>query len=317
MTVWFWAGLIPFSVLATIALHVHFPREPWVPGLLVLSMAGLAALHLAGQRGLAMSGLVLAVAVGAVWYLSLKPRADRAWAPELAHIVTGDVAGDLVILHNIRDFRWRSRESGEARWISQSFDLNKLVGADMFTSVWSNPKIAHILLTFRFSDGQHVTFSVEIRREHDEKFSSVGGFFRQFELALIAATERDIVQLRTTFRREDVRIWPLRLSPEDLRPVFLAYVGLGNRISAQPEFYNTITANCTTSVWHLLRATGVRVPLNPALLLSGLLPAWLDDLDVLAGPGDFTELQARAAISEHARNIPPGAEFHDWIRARP
>lgn len=86
--------------------------------------------------------------------------------------------------------------------------------------------------------------SAEIRREADEEFSSIGGFFKTFELILIAAEERDIVKLRTNFRGEDVSLFPLRLTPEQARLMLVSYLEWGNQLAAEPELYNTITANC-------------------------------------------------------------------------
>ena len=70
----------------------------------------------------------------------------------------------------------------------------------MIMSYWSRRAIAHMLISFGFDDGERVVFSVEVRRERHESFSEIGGFFKEFELSIIAADERDIVRLRTNVR---------------------------------------------------------------------------------------------------------------------
>ncbi|STZ06705.1 Uncharacterised protein [Moraxella ovis] len=61
---------------------------------------------------------------------------------------------------------------------------------DLALSIWGNENIVHTLVTFGFADGQRLAFSVEIRKEVGESFSNIGGFFRQFELSVIAVDEK-------------------------------------------------------------------------------------------------------------------------------
>ncbi|MGA0539614.1 DUF4105 domain-containing protein [Neotabrizicola sp. VNH66] len=310
----FWALLVLGTVWAGLALWVQFPggRPVVLAGLLAL-VAGIVWLRLGpgwGWTGLAVAALALGG-----WYASLTPRQDRDWADDVARIVRGTVDGDRVTLENVRAFRWDTADHASVQnWTTRTVDLSRLEGADMITSVWGNPDIAHLLVSFRFTDGPPVTFSVEIRREKDEKFSPLGGFFRQFELSLIAADEADIVQWRAVPRGEEVRVYPLTLTPGQLRQVFLGYVDLGNALNERPRWYNTVTSNCTTVVWGLSRVLSPDLPLDRSLLLSGYLPEYLDRFGALAGTGTLAEKRARALISPRAREMPPGEDFSRWIR---
>ena len=52
-----------------------------------------------------------------------------------------------------------------------------------------------------------LAISIEVRKEKGEGYSSVLGFFRHYELVFVVADERDVVRLRTNFRKtppEDV-----------------------------------------------------------------------------------------------------------------
>lgn len=313
-SVLFWLLLALGTAWAGTALWVQFPGARWVLAVFLCAVAALVWARLATPYGWPAFALLSAL-LGA-WYLGLAPRADRDWAPDVARIVTGEVQGSTVTLHNLRAFRWRDRDHAAEAWETRQLDLDRLATADMITSVWSSPDIAHLLVSFGFTDGQRIVFSVEIRRERGEKFSSLGGFFRQFELALIAADEEDIVKLRTHHRAEDVRLYPLRLTPDQLRVVFLEYVKLGNDLAAKPRWYNTVTANCTTVVWHLTRALNPDLGLDPSLLLSGRLPAWLYRLGLIALPGTLAEIREAARISPRALATPEGADFSAAIRTR-
>ena len=306
----FWPLLSALALWAGLALRVHHPRAV-LP--LALAVAAVAGLRLFTPWGWAGLGLLALLAGG--WYVSLRPRQNRDWAPDVARIVAGRREGGLIHLTNLRAFRWTSAETATVQhWTDRTVDLARLEGADMITSVWGNPRIAHLLVSFRFRDEAPLVFSVEIRREAGERFSALGGFFRQFELALIAADEEDILHWRAVPRAEEVRLYPLTLTPAQLRPVLLGYVALGNALNARPRFYNTVTSNCTTVVWQLAKAIGPRLPLHRSLLMSGYLPEYLDGFGVLSGPGPLAARRARALISERARAAPADAAFSDWIR---
>lgn len=304
----FWAALAVLALWGGTALWVQ--HRAFGLALLLLVSAGIAALRLMALPAWpALAALALALLLW--FFLALRPRLDRDWAPDVSRIVTGAAQGDLITLHDIRTFHWTSETEADHAWRSDSFDLRQITGADLFTSVWGNPKIAHLLLSFAFADGRHLVFSVEIRRERGEVFSSIGGFFRQFELALIAAPEEDILRLRTNLRREEVRRYPLTLSPAQLRKIFLSYLALGNRLARRARFYNTLTANCTTIVWQLVRVGAPEFGWHRSVLLSGLLPDWLHRVGLIEDPAKRGH---GVRITPLAQSAPEGADYSQVIR---
>ena len=89
------------------------------------------------------------------------------------------------------------------------------------------------LVSFGFDDGQRVVFSVEIRKERGEQFSELGGFFKQFELSVIAADERDIVRsAHRRARRNGVDLPNPHAARGDARAV-LSYVDTANALRAE------------------------------------------------------------------------------------
>ncbi|OYU39869.1 MAG: hypothetical protein CFE33_11010 [Pseudorhodobacter sp. PARRP1] len=282
-----------------------------------LALAVLAVLILRfGKRRLGWLGLAIAALAVAGWYSTIHPRQDRDWAPDVAHGVTGTVAGDVVTLNNVRNFDWTSDLQGIPHWETRSYDLTKLETVDMITSTWGDPNIAHLIVSFGFQGGDHVAFSVEIRKEKGEVFSSIGGFFRQFELSLIAADEADIVKLRTNFRGEDVHLFPVKLNAEQRRALFLRYTGFGNELAAAPRFYNTVTANCASTVYGLVQVIKPDMPLDYRLLYSGQLPEYIDELGGLPGDTPMDQRRKQAAISAMAKTWTPGQDFSALIRGQ-
>lgn len=302
-------------VATAILLHIVGDAQA---GALIALLAGLLIAWLAHRRSALRGWAALGVGAVAValWYQTYQPSADRNWTMDVARGVSADRDGDTITLRNIRDFEWTSIDTATERWIQQTYDLSQITGVDMITSVWDNPNIAHLLVSFGFKDAPNVVFSVEIRREVGEAYSEIAGFFRQFELVLIAATERDIVQLRTTHREETVSLYPADLTPEQLRDFFLAYVDLAQSLEAEPRFYNTLTANCTTVVYGLAKTVNPDLPFDPRVVLSGGLPEFVDELGLLPGDMPIEQRRIEAVITPRAQTAGPKDDFSAVIRAQ-
>ena len=156
----------------------------------------------------------LAVAFGVffLWWSSIEPSNDRDWSLEVARPPTGEIRGDTLVLHNVRDFDYRSEQDFTAHYEQRTYDLNALESMDLVLSYWgANRGIAHLILSIGFAGGDHVAVSVETRPEKGESYSVLGSLFKQFEVIYILAEERDVLQLRTNFRKERVYLYPTRL----------------------------------------------------------------------------------------------------------
>jgi hypothetical protein len=138
-----------------------------------------------------------------IWWASIAPSNNRVWSDDVARMLTGHVQGNAVTLDNVRHFTWRTDDDYDAHWETRHYDLDRLASADAVLSYWGSKAIAHAMISFGFDDGSHVVFSVEIRKKRGDQYSSIGGFFRQFETTLVAADERDIIRVRTNVRGED------------------------------------------------------------------------------------------------------------------
>ena len=260
-------------------------------------------------------GLAIACLVGVAWWTSIAPSNDRDWAADVAHGVTAEIAGPVVVLHNVRNFDWRSDTDFTPRWETRRYSLDRLISVDLVSSVWDSPAIAHTLISFGFADGGHVVFSAEVRRERGEEFSEVGGFFKQFELVMIAADEKDIIRLRTNIRREDVTLLPLKLTGAQARALFLGFAGRANDLARSAQFYQTVTSNCTTVIFELARHIDRRVPLDWRILFSGYLPGYLYELGIIRTDIPLDQVLQQAAISRRAQDAPAAADYSQVIRA--
>ncbi|HEY4446919.1 MAG TPA: DUF4105 domain-containing protein [Steroidobacteraceae bacterium] len=270
------------------------------------------------QGRTAESFLAFALAFGAllIWWQRIAPSNDRIWADDVAQMTTGTVDGNRVTLRNVRNFEWRSNTDYTQRWETRHYDLDRLESVDMIMSYWTGPAIAHMLISFGFDDGEHVVFSVEIRREKIESFSEIGGFFKEFELSVIAADERDVIRVRTNVRGEDTYLYRVRMPVSAMRSLFLGYIDEANTLARAPRFYNTITVNCTTLVYQMMQRIVGYLPLSYRLILSGYLPEYVYRVGGLDQRFSLEELRALGRISERAKEADRSDDFSADIRER-
>jgi Domain of unknown function (DUF4105) len=278
-------------------------REILAGGVLLLALAAMVCFALRRWRVVALYGVVF-VALLVSW-ASLTPSNDRAWADDVAQTATGTVEGDRLMVQNVRNFLWRTETDFDPRWETRNYDLNGLSGVDLIVSYWSREPIAHIIVSFGFSDGQHLAFSIEIRKEKTETYSALAGFFRAYELAFVAADERDVVGVRTNVRGEDVRIYRLRMAPARARSLLLEYIREANDLSREPRFYNSLTTNCSTQVFRIVRALRPDLPLDYRILLAGYVPDYVYDRGGLDTSMSFAALRDSSHIRGKANSVDP------------
>jgi hypothetical protein len=282
-------------------------------GALVLAaLAIVSAVRPNARAALAIAALAAAVFA---WWGSLVPSNSRDWQPDVARAPTAVIDGNLVTVTNVRNFRYRSETDFDERWEERRLDLAKLEGMDIFFSHWGSPLIAHTIMSWSFSDGQHLAVSIETRKEKGEEYSAVAGFFRQYELIYIAADEADVVKLRTNFRGEEVYVYRLRPPPGRARALLLDYLEAMNELALEPAWYNALTTNCTTTIRQRVMHAGGNMPLSWKLLANGYLPELLYERGALDTSLPFADLKARSHINERARAAGDSDDFSAAIRA--
>jgi hypothetical protein len=260
------------------------------------------------------AGLLLIVA----WFFSRQPSNQRAWAPDVERLARIDLHGDQMIVHNVRNFDYRSETDFAPAWEDRTYDLSKVQTADYILSYWGSKAIAHGIASFEFTDGQHLAISIETRRESHETYSAVQGFFRQYELIYIFADERDVLRLRTNYRKEDVYLYRTRIGPATARKILMSYVERANQLHDHPEFYNALTTNCVTSIIPHAQA-GQANPRGGAyswdILLAGYSARHAYRHGNLDTSMPFEQLEARSRINPEAVIANQDPEFSRRIRA--
>lgn len=269
------------------------------------------------RRGLLATYVVLFVAALG-WWLSIAASNDRIWQAETGKLPYATIEGDLVTMHNIRNFSYRSETDFTPAYYSKTYDLSKLDSVDFYSIYWMGPAIAHTITSFGFGDQDYLAVSIEARKEQGEGYSTLKGFFRQYELIYIVADERDVIRLRTNYRQdppEDVYRYRLQTSTENVRKFFLEYVKSINAARENPSFYNTLTASCTNVIWMHGHVFPDRIPFSWKLLVSGYAPEYLYEKDSLDRSIPFAELTQQGYVNPVAQALGDAPDFSQRIRA--
>jgi hypothetical protein len=284
------------------------------------SLAGLAAIvgvFMRGWRGKSILGFLILFAVLIAWWSAIEPSNERIWQTDVARLAHADIQGDLVTVHNIRNFDYRSETDFTPAYYDKTFDLRKLQSVDLIAVYWMGPAIAHTFVSFGFEGGDHLAISIETRKEKSEAYSTIKGFFKQYELYYVVADERDAIRLRTNYRLnppEEVYVYRVYAPIENGRRVFLEYMHKISKLKEEPEFYNTLIDNCTTGIWMNARINPGHPSLSWKILASGYVPEYLYKIGRLAPGPSFSELQRLGHINSRAREADQAADFSRRIR---
>src|SRR5215510_10447713 len=252
------------------------------------------------------------------WWSTIPPKQDRDWAPEYARLPYAIINGDLVTIHNIRNFDYRTETDFTPRYYNKTFDLRKLDSVDVIASYWMGDAIAHIFLSFGFGGKDFLAISIETRRQQHQGYSTIAGFFKQYELFYVVADERDLIRLSTNYRKdppENVYLYRTRSPAANARRLFLDYIREINSLAEKPEFYNALTTNCTTSILTHTRVNRGDVPLSWKILLSGYVPQYVYERAAIDTSLHFEELKRRSRVNSAAQASDNAADFSQRIRA--
>ena len=301
----------------TAALVIAGPQPEWLRQAMAAVYAAAALAVLLFVRPFARALALWAVAFVAllVWWSGIAPSNEGDWSPDVARLPSVDTDGELLTVHNVRNFDYRSETDFTPRYENRSYDLSRLRGLDLLMSYWGSPAIAHTIMSWQFDGSPPLAISIETRKRKGQAYSAIEGFFKQYEIIYVAADERDVVRLRTNYRGEQVYLYRLTTPLPRVRALLLEYVASMNRLVDEPRFYNAITDNCTTSIRRHIRHIDPQAqPFDWRFLANGYGDRLLYDRGVVDTSMPFETLRARSLINARARAADQDPAF--WQRIR-
>ena len=285
----------------------------------LLGVLWMAASFLAATRGRTMRWRLIRWT--GVWliawipWLMIRPSNDRNWDTDYARTPSAAVEGDLVTFTNFRNFDYALDGRVTERWETRTVHLSNLKGIDFFLNYWGSELIAHPIFSFDFGDEGQIAFSIETRREKGETYTALGGLYKLYELTYLVGDERDFIRVRTNVRPgEDSYLFRMGVKPETARLRFMDYVVALNKLRDRPQFYNVLTANCTTAI-RSHSAAGNAFPFDWRLIINGKLDELLDERGLFAVKDlPLAELKKRGHVDDRSLPLHDDPEFSRKIR---
>lgn len=194
--------------------------------------------------------LLVLIAVFLVWQGNKKVPTDADWKDTLKLLSTAEFKGDLVTVHNVRNFQYIADGVPKVEnYYDRTYDLSKL------TKIWfvADPfhpgsLFAHTFLSFEFSDGNFLAITIEGRLTKEQEYTIHDGLLRTYPLIYIAADERDALYVRTNVAKNDMYLYPIKATPAQARLLLVDMLQRMNELSVNPVWYNAVTENCTSSI---------------------------------------------------------------------
>jgi Domain of unknown function (DUF4105) len=299
-------------------LGIYYSNLPWAALRLTLAAAFAAfavwACWVSPRRGMSAVFLGLFFVV-VVWWISISPSHDRPWRPEVAVMPRVIIDGDRVRITGVRNFDYRNRNDFTVRYEEREIRLSHLAALDFFVSYWSEGLVGHTFLSFIFDDAPPLSISIETRPEVGEGFSPIASMFKQFELIYVVGDERDLVRVRTNYRKETVYLYRLNASADDARLLLLVYLARINELADRPEWYHLLSNSCTINIVRYANAAGRVGRFDIRHLLNGLIDSYLYHSGRVDTALPFDELRRRSLINEAAQAADDAPDFSERIRA--
>jgi hypothetical protein len=310
-------SLLRFLLIAWGTLAIYYSNLPSA-GLRLVSAAAFAgfavwACWISPRRGMSAAFFVLFAGV-VVWWISISPSHHRPWRPEVAVMPRADIDGDRVRITGVRNFDYRSVDDFTVRYEEREIGLSHLTALDFFVSYWTEGLIGHTFLSFIFDNAPPLSISIETRPEVGEGFAPIGSLFKQFELIYVVGDERDIVRVRTNYRKEAVYLYRLNTSPENARRLLLIYLARINELADRPEFYHLLSNSCTINIVRYANAAGRTGRFDIRHLFNGLVDSYLYHSGRVDTTLPFEELRRRSLINERAQAADDAPDFSQRIR---
>ena len=227
------------------------------------------------------------------------PSNDRNWKVEHEVLPVAKIVGEKLTVKNVRAFTYSSDgQIDTAAYQDRIYNLTGLEEIWYGISHFHPYGIAHTFLSFGFENGEYLAVSIEARQEKGEAYHPVTGLMRNYELMFVLADERDVVGVRTHRRNEKVYLYRLKVERENIRRMLELMMQRVNSLYEIPEFYNTLTDNCTTNILRLVEdLSWADIYLDYRVLLPGYSDQLAYEMGFLPTDVPFTGLQKRALLN--------------------
>lgn len=250
----------------------------------------------------------------------LAPSQHRDWQPLYSVLPTAEFRGHEVTVRNVRYCKYMDADTYVPDWYNKTLDVRHIQAVDFVLMPFpKSPALAHTQISFEFQPPgeppNYLVVSAEVRKEKGETYGPVKGSARQFELTYVVADERDSIESQTQYKDRDVYLYRSTATPDAAQRLFVDVMARVNGLAAQPEFYDTLTNNCTTNIIdHINRIHPRRVTYDYRAMLPGLSDKLAYDQGLIVRHGTFEQTKAQAYVNLRAERFAGRDDFSVMIR---
>ncbi|MCK9351638.1 MAG: DUF4105 domain-containing protein [Candidatus Paceibacterota bacterium] len=259
----------------------------------------------------------LAVLIAAFRLLRKLPSLDRDWSPDQKILPSAEFkASGKIIIRNIRHVSYQTAKEYTVSYYDREFDLDKLKKVWFFLVHFTGYRGAgHSFLSFEFEDDVFIAISIEIRKKRGESYSAMKGLFRQFEIMYVIADERDVVRLRTDHHKDNVFLYPLKLSKERSQALFCDMLKRSNAIAQTPEFYHSVSNACFKNIVdHINNVLPGKMPFDYRIIFPENADRYAHALDLIDTNLPISEARKKHLINPFAEKYADDPDFSQRIR---
>jgi hypothetical protein len=257
---------------------------------------------------------VLLIVIGAALCARTRPDPGARWGSQYSVMPSATIDGDRVVIRGVRNAHYAQGRADDLRYETRTYDLNRLDSAWFIISPFS--RVAHTFVSFGFGPDEFVAVSVEARRPPESSgYSPLRGLYPQYGLMYVIADERDAVTLRARQWHDPVYIYPIRTTRERMRKAFVSMVTRASALRDSPEWYNTITNNCTTNlVDHVNAISPGRLHWELGLLLNADADRVAYERGLIETTLPLDAARRRFRSDDCARRVADDATFSRMVR---
>lgn len=259
--------------------------------------------------------VAILVLVYAAVVLPRQPSNDRVWTRDQEILPSIEFHDNEVTIENIRNFSYTSTSTYTPSYYTKTVNLDTVRSVDFIVEPFKDLGAAHTFLSFGFEDGSYLAISVEIRKEVGESFSPTKGVLREYELTYVIADERDVIDLRANHRKDTVYLYPTIATPTEARALFVDMLRRADAVAKNPEFYNTLTNNCTTNiVRHINTLRTDKLGWDYRTLFPENSDVFAHEIGLIAPNMTIAEARVKYRINERAALHASDPEFSKRMR---
>ena len=215
---------------------------------------------------------IFVLVVWLAWWLSQTPSLYRDWNITESVLPEISFSWNTIEIKKLRNFKYSSTENFVQDYYNETYNLDEIESVYYIIEPFSDYDWpAHTMLSFGFEWWKYVSVSAEIRKEKWESFDPFLWLMNQYEMVYIIWDERDLVKLRANYRKDIVRMYPMNATKKQIQDLFSSVIHRADKLTKEPEFYNTFWNTCTTSI--LRHVNSLRTDKIDSLDMKVFLPS--------------------------------------------